>query len=106
MFASLFLAPGIVIPFLANLLPISTFTAKIALAVVGFGLAVVGGMLSVRGIINNIMYKNSSGGGSASLGSGLNGEEESLRNEFQAMNDQQNSQNSINQTENIRKEQI
>ena len=63
MFASLFLAPGIVIPFLANLLSISTFTAKIALAVIGFGLAVVGGMLSVRGIINNIMYKNSPGNG-------------------------------------------
>ena len=66
MFASLFLAPGIVIPFLANLLSISTFTAKIALAVIGFGLAVVGGMLSVRGIINNIMYKNSPGGGPGS----------------------------------------
>ena len=63
MFASLFLAPGIVIPFLTNLLPISTFTAKITLAVVGFVFSVVGGTLSVRGIINNIMYKNGPGNG-------------------------------------------
>ena len=63
MFASLFLAPGIVLPFLTNLLPISTFTAKITLAVIGFVLAVVGGILSVPGIINNTMYKNNPGGG-------------------------------------------
>ena len=45
------------------LLPISTFTAKIALAGVGSVFAVVGGILSVPGIINNTMYKNNPGGG-------------------------------------------
>ena len=62
MLTLLFLAPGVVLPFLTNLLPISTFTAKIALAGVGFIFAVVGGILSVPGIINNIMYKNSPSG--------------------------------------------
>ena len=102
MFASLFLAPGIVIPFLTNLLPISTFTAKITLAVVGFGLAVVGGMLSVPGIINNIMYKNSPGGGPAGLGSALNNEKESLSSKLQSVTNDQQILNSINQMTNIK----
>ena len=65
MLLSLSLSQGIVIPFLINLLPISTFTAKITLAVVGSILAVRGIILFVSGIRN--IYKNKNGSGSKNL---------------------------------------